>query len=210
MNHPPRNHPDKPERSDRDMSSETLITRLVDGEATDDDRVHFEHLAGSEPTLWRQLAMRQQDYMLLTAEVHRVTAAAAGRALRFSWLAPRRLTWPLVLSGWAAVLIVSLSWALMTLVTTPRPGASASPASLSPEEHYTRYRSAPYVLGEMHPEVLQVDELTDGRVAVHFLRRIEEIAFLDPSLPLPIDENGELTRDPIRLRATEPKLHLPN
>jgi hypothetical protein len=98
----------------------------------------------------------------------------------------------------------------LTLVTTPRAGLTAAAASLSPEEHYARYRSAPYVLGEMPPEVLQVDEMTDGRVAVHFMRRIEEVAFLDPTQPLPVDENGELTRDPIRLRTSEPKLHLPN
>ncbi len=77
---------------------------------------------------------------------------------------------------------------------------------ISPEEHYRHYMSAPYVLGDMQPQVLEVEELSDGRVAVHFVRRIEEVAFLDPNRELPVDDSGELTSDPTRLRDSEPRV----
>ena len=77
-----------------------------------------------------------------------------------------------------------------------RPDSSrVAPAStVSPEEHYQSYLSAPYVLGDMNPEVLEVQEMSDGRVAVHFVRRIEEVAFLDPQGELPVDDSGEAER----------------
>ena len=78
---------------------------------------------------------------------------------------------------------------------------------LTPEQHYERYREAPYVLGEWQPLVLEVEPLSDGRVAVYFIRRIEEVALLDPK-DLPLDENGQLTRDIEKLREAEPKVGL--
>ena len=74
----------------------------------------------------------------------------------------------------------------------------------------SKNRSAPYVLGEWQPSVLEVESLSDGRVVVRFLRRIEEVAFLDPSRALPVDANGELTADLGLLRSSEPHVGLSN
>jgi hypothetical protein len=55
----------------------------------------------------------------------------------------------------------------------------------------------------MEPEIVEVEPLSDDRVAIRFIRRIEEVAFLDPTRPLPVEPDGTLTRDPKRLRALE-------
>ena len=60
---------------DPELEVEILITRLVDGEGTEEDRLRFDHLAASEPTLWRQLALRQQDMTLLAEQVRDATAS---------------------------------------------------------------------------------------------------------------------------------------
>jgi hypothetical protein len=197
-----------------ELEAEVLISRMIDGEAGDTDRARFELLATAEPDLWRQLALRQQDQTLLTEEVATATDAIDQIELRRSWLMPGRLTWVLSLSGWAALIIVALSWgatALMNQQLSARehgPTLEEASTLLSPEQHLLHYREAPYVVGDMEPEVLDVEPLSDGRVAVRFVRRFEEVAFLDPSRELPVDENGELTSDPLRLRQSEPQVRL--
>jgi len=58
----------------------------------------------------------------------------------------------------------------------------------------------------MPPEVVDIAVLSDGRVAVHLIRQTEEVAFLDPSQALPVDADGRLTRDPAKLRQSEPRV----
>lgn len=187
---------------DAENEADVLIARVIDGEATETDRERFDHLAAAEPTLWRELALRQQDHGQLTEEVRAATAGADRTELPRHRFIPRGVSWTLAASGWAAVLILSLSWGLIA-TSGRRPAPIAKTATVTPEEHYQNYMEAPYVLGDMHPEVLEVQEMPDGRVAVHFVRRIEEIAFLDPESDLPVDETGELTRDPVVLRQAE-------
>jgi hypothetical protein len=183
---------------------------MIDGEANDDDRERFEQLAATEPDLWRQLALRQQDQSMLVEQVAAATDTIERVELRRSWLMPSRLTWGLSLSGWAALIIVALSWGATTLVNQQLDAREHGPlieeanTQLSPEQHLLYYRDAPYVVGDLEPEVLDVEPLSDGRVAVRFVRRFEEVAFLDPAGELPLDENGELTNDPLRLRQSEP------
>lgn len=197
--------------------SEVLMTRLLDGTASEEDRDRFEADAELDPSLWRALALRQQDAVALAAALEPVLEAAdridlpparaAGRLL------PRRLSWSLAFAGWAAVLVVAATWSIVALTERARHldgGAEMVEAPiraferLSPEDAYHRYLDAPYVLGDMAPVVLETELLSDGRVAIHFIRRIEEIAFLDPLDELPITDDGELTSDPAELRRHEP------
>ncbi len=173
-----------------------LISRLIDGEADDTDRRHFEDLASAEPSLWRQLALRQQDMAILTRQVRAQAAIADHIELETH----HRLIFPLAWVGWAALIIVALAW-FTTTKSIPIEGNSV-PVAMSPEQHYVEYRQAPYVLGEQQPEILDVEELSDGRIAVRFIRRSEEVAFLDPE-GMPLDEHGNLTTDPLRLREIE-------
>jgi hypothetical protein len=197
---------------DHELEAEVLISRIIDGEASETDRARFELLATAEPDLWRQLALRQQDQTLLAEQVASATDAVDHVELRRPWLMPGRLTWVLSLSGWAALITVALSWgatALMNQQLNSRehgPALEEASTLLSPEQHLLHYREAPYVVGDIEPEVLDVEPLSDGRVAVRFVRKFEEVAFLDPSRALPVDENGELTSDPLRLRQSEPRV----
>jgi hypothetical protein len=215
MNHSPFNSPPDEAHSEKVSELDLLINRIIDDEAGEADRRRFDELARSDPDLWRRVALRQQDLMLLAEQVGEATASAAETDLPHRWFLPRRLSWPLALAGWAAVIIIALSWSLSALVDRELAARNAAPmpvqnAPLTPEQHLQRYLEAPYVLADLQPEVLEVEQLSDGRVAVRFVRRIEEIAFLDPQLQLPVDEDGALTKDPVRLRESEPDVGLPD
>jgi hypothetical protein len=207
-------HPGDDAFFEHELEADVLISRMIDGEASDTDRERFDLLSTAEPDLWRQLALRQQDQTLLAEQVATATDVVDRVALHRPWLMPGRLTWVLSLSGWAALIIVAFSWgatALMNQQLSARehgPMLEEASAQLSPEQHLLYYRQAPYVVGDMEPEVLDVEPLSDGRVAVRFVRKFEEIAFLDPSRDLPVDENGELTTDPLRLRKSEPEVRV--
>ncbi len=210
MNQSSPTNPDEDIERDQELEAEVLIGRIIDSEAGDEDRARFEYLAASEPTLWRQLALRQQDTDLLAEKVCESVAAIERIDLPRRWLFPERLSWPLALAGWAAVFIISLSWSVVALVEREaNPSATPQPAVfLTPEEHYEQYRAAPYVIGEMTPEVVDVQALSDGRLAIHLIRKTEEVALLDPT-ELPVDENGELTSNLTELRKSEPPVGLP-
>lgn len=197
---------------DPELEADVLIGRVIDDEADDADWQRFEHLAAGEPMMWQQLALRQHDMARLSVAVHDATDDAATRDLPARRLGG--LTWTLALSGWAAVLVFAFTWALVSLTDLSRQATpainQASLPALSPEQHYERYLSAPYVLGDLQPVVLEVDSMSDGRVALRFIRRIEEVAFLDPNQTLPVDASGELTKDPSTLRSVEPEVTFPH
>ncbi|MBT8484831.1 MAG: hypothetical protein HKO59_03990 [Phycisphaerales bacterium] len=193
--------------NDPEAITDLLMSRIIDGEASPADHDRFEHMAAAEPTLWRQLALRQVDSVQLRDAVTDATRRAAAVDLPSRRVIPR-MSWPLALSGWAAVLIALVSWGLVTMTEQRMIEPAAEPERASfrftPEEHLSQYLSAPYVLGDMAPVVVDVKPVSDGRVAVHFVRRIEEIVFLDPFAELPVDADGQLTRDPKALRDREP------
>jgi hypothetical protein len=200
-------HPTNPDDThDPEREVDLLITRLIDGASTADDRERFEHLAAAEPTHWRQLALRLQDANDLREGFVDATETAMRTELpRPSRIIPARMSWSMALSGWAAMIIVALTAVVLVLQQRQQQQAAPGPTMVadgSAVEHYERYVAAPFVLGEMQPVVVEVDVLPDGRIAVHFIRRIEEVAFLDPN-DLPVDEGGELTPDLRRLRELE-------
>ena len=61
--------------------AELLITRLIDHEASSEDRIAFEALASAEPSLWQLLARRLEDTALLRGALDDATAAAAMKEL---------------------------------------------------------------------------------------------------------------------------------
>lgn len=199
---------DRHDDHDPNLDVDVLIGRIADGEASDEDRQRFEMLAASEPTLWRELAQTQQETFALSGELYQATERAAATALPRRWIFPRQVTWPLAASGWAAVIILAATWALRgrTAQVDPTNIAPAEVVEMTFEDHYAQYMDAPYVLGDLPPDVVDVEALSDGRVAVRFVRKTEEIAFLDPKSELPTDEGGALTSDLVRLRASEPKV----
>jgi hypothetical protein len=202
MNDTPNTNAQSGPAHDPELGADVLIGRLIDGEANEQDHEHFDRIAAAEPSLWRQLAERQRDAMRLTEAVETAVSTAASMPLPRFLVWPRRLSWPLAMSGWAALIIIGLTWGLASLVRAPEPGQAPS-ATITPVDGYQQYVTAPFVLEELPPVVLEVEELSDGRIALEFVRRTLEVAFLDPEGELPINEFGELTTDIAQLRSVE-------
>ncbi|MHC4427809.1 MAG: hypothetical protein ACYS0D_04300 [Planctomycetota bacterium] len=171
--------------------TEILMTRLVDREASGAERDRFERLADDDRSLWRDLALRQLDMGLLGDRVAQQTSEADKVELPAP---PRRwVNLGVTLSGWAAVIVLGLVWALATpgdrvepgdsvrQVTGSPPDESASDP-MTPEEHFLRYLQRDGVVGEWSPVLLVTEELPDGRVRLRYVRRIEEYLDIDDPL----------------------------
>ncbi|HEV8259386.1 MAG TPA: hypothetical protein VGQ19_01345 [Burkholderiales bacterium] len=202
--------------------TEILIGRLVDNQASDDDRRRFQSWADADPNLWRRLALRQQDMAALASHVEPHLRAAdeielpasAGPAV--SRMTIRVASWGLAISGWAAMVALALVWSANTgrptgIQTPPRAvPTAANPTELTPDEHLRLYEQAGFVIGEMPPTLLEVEQLRDGRKAVRYIRRIEEVLFLPPDQDVPVDDSGNLTKPPSELRGDAPEAARPH
>jgi hypothetical protein len=202
-----------------ELEAEVLMTRIVDGEATDHDRERFTRLAEANPEMWRRLALRQQDMTLLKARVEHelsvidqseVPQSAVANNARMH-LGPS-LRWLIALSSLAAVVVISAIWFASSIHTQDSQNvqggnlipAGNSAAELTPDEHLRLYLQAGFVIGELPPTLLQVDEMSDGRKAARILRRIEEVIILPSDQDVPVDDQGALTKPPSELRSDEP------
>jgi hypothetical protein len=182
--------------------AQVLVGRIVDGEASSADYEAFEAMAGSTPPLWRILVQQHRDAALLARRVEQETVAACAVDVPPDGAARRG--WGVALVGWAALLVAALTlWVVLPgRVSFETP--AIVPADLSPDDHFDRYVDAPFVLGEMQPHVLQVEEMSDGRMAIRYLRRIEEVVFVDSADDVPVNDRGNLTADPAVLRGEQP------
>jgi hypothetical protein len=112
-----------------------------------------------------------------------------------------RWSWWAACAGWAAVLALAVTWGISqqlggVQVDRRAMPADVRPVSIPPEEHLRQYLGAPFVLGEMTPTMLNVEELPDGRYAVSYLRRIVEVSYFDAPEDIPLDEEGNLIDAP--------------
>jgi hypothetical protein len=191
-----------------DLAADILIGRLVDGEADHDDRTRFDEMASINSSLWKRLALRQQDAAALTARFEEQTQSVDSVELpavsRFSTL---RISWPIAFTGWAALLVLAILWGVQRAHesrTLSRVTQVVNPAdSLTPEEHLRAYLNAPYVSGELPPTLLQSERLNDGRTMIRILRRVEEIAFVNTDPETLVDENGHLVKKPAEFHHDE-------
>ena len=187
-------HVDQPQ-----VETDTLIGRIIDREATSGDCEAFERMASADPILWRALALRHLDTAMLSDRVGEYTDAAERVDLRSGW--PRRPTVNLLvtLSGWAAVFVVGVWWAVVVAgrgdadpVRSPVRSVAEPPvADLTAADHYRKYLEASFVLGELDPILLETEELPDGRYRLRFVRRIEEYVDIDA----PTTDPAALRRD---------------
>lgn len=221
--------------NDPTLELDVLIGRIVDGEASEDARRRFETLAASDAFLWRRLALRQQDMAMLAVHVeptlngaeavelpvtdgeHAITSPIMnGHAGQFTQAA--RWPWWMAATGWAAVLALAAVWGSSIWSGHARmqdagPGGMQTDARLvnaTPEEHLQKYMQAPYVMGDMPPTLLQVDQLPDGRYAVSYLRRIVEVKYYDAADQIPLDGDGNLTDSPRQVRKPGPVAPAPS
>ena len=187
--------------------SETLIGRIMDHEATGDDRRRFEQIADSDPDLWRRLALDQVDMGLLAGRVREATESA--ERVNVTPAGGRR-NMALVFSGWAAVLVLGACWVFVAGMAdqtqgqrVPRldPAAGLVPQQiLDAQDHLSLYLASEFVVGELDPIVREVEPLENGRHRVWFVRRIEEFVDIDTPPDAVIDPPGEFTVDPADLR----------
>ena len=122
------------------LERDILISRVVDGLATDSDWRRLESLAEADPGVWRELAMGQRQQAMLCGVLDRelecvdlVDAYDANpRVIRFPGA-----TWKW--SGWAAAAMLGLAWLVGPRVATPTQGiegpstAGVFPAGLTPQ-----------------------------------------------------------------------------
>ncbi len=187
--------------------ADTLIGRLLDREATGDDRMRFECLADSASDLWKTLALRQLDMAELSDRVCAATEPA-DRVDVIAATPPRRWQAGFALSGWAAAIVLGMWWA-----ATPReargpqvqpavnPPPSAVPAdALTPAELLRRYMASDFVVGPWEPILKEQEDLGDGRHKIWFVRRIEETAIIDRPLDEVVGRSGNFLVDPADLR----------
>lgn len=183
--------------------SETLIGRIMDHEATPGEMQRFETLAGDESELWRKLALDQLDMARLADRVRQETDAADRVDVAAS---QGRRSPVLALSGWAAVVVLGASWALVAGSgdRTPRgpaprldqAAAPISPPALGAADHLREYLASEFVVGELDLVVLETEPLETGGHRVWFMRRIEEFVDIRTPLDAVIDGGGKLKVDP--------------
>lgn len=179
-----------------------LLSRIADGEASAADIARFEQLAQSDLTLRRDLDELQQAMRALAAELASEVAAADGVEWPESARSFKFAGWGWAISGWAAAIALAVLWVFATKFAPTqvelhhtRPAGDSS-VNMTYDQLRRAYLTAPFVLDELDPIVLEVEELSDGRIAVRFMRRIEEIMFVEPNDPLTIDDEGALQQDP--------------
>lgn len=176
-----------------------LITRLIDGDATDEDWDQFRARAAGDIEPWRRLAEDQQVCVALREGFDAVAARAlavelpgatagsgAGSNPPAETQMPGRaapatasISWGRYV-GWAAAVLIGLSWAGTSWrygagQTGPRaPGDSSDTIrGVDYDQHLAQYLQAPYVLRELDP-VLLSSRRTENGLEVTFLRQIAE------------------------------------
>lgn len=171
------------------LEEEILIGRIIDGEAKPEDDGRFEELAAERPVLWRTLARRQRDMQLLAAQIDAQTKCAEHIELHGMAILPRRLTWTLALSGWAAMLIVALTWGAIVMYANYKDSrfdavrdggvgilpSPTRPGELTPKELLDLYEAnAPWSVIEFPSQLLTTSILENGDLLIGSMRRFDE------------------------------------
>jgi hypothetical protein len=201
-----------------DLKEEVLIGRLIDGEAKPADERQFEQLASASPTLWRTLAMRQRDMQLLGSQVDQEIRGADHVELHGMSILPHRLTWTLAMSGWAAMLVLALTWTAVVMYGNYRDQSfdpvrdgevdaippSKSLADLTPQELLELYKAnADWSVLELQSELLMMNTLENGDLMIRSMRRFDEEIIVPAVIAeklLKMQEQGEdIPVDPVEL-----------
>jgi hypothetical protein len=183
------------------LDGDLLISRIVDGEASDADWTAFRAIADREPSLWRELAEYQRDQSDLSAAVASAIRVADDVEAPVHEEMGRRFTLRTRLvsawGGWAAAAVVGLAWMTGQLNSrqSPVPGNESGlvqlPAQqvvdnyvkegkLTPEDLYTKYldagREQGLVVGEVPDRrLINVRPMkAGGGYEIVFLRQIME------------------------------------
>lgn len=204
---------------------DTLICRVIDGEATGEDWQALRALADEDPSVWTELAVTQHQHEALSSIVDGAGASADGIEIpepltpgeRFE----RRMAGLRAWGGWAAAAAVLLVWFTGKSVpekTDTQPGQQAgilptvAAADPSPESILDRYLDIGMqegrVLGEMPRRVVLDTKPVPGGLEVTYLRQIveREVVPRDRLFRLGRDEFGKAALipdpDPLQVKVS--------
>jgi anti-sigma factor RsiW len=191
---------------------DVLISRVVDGEASDADWRELESLAAEDGAVMRRLAEAQsQEAALREAMAGELARAEAvelpeRHAATVYQFRSRLQGW----TGWAAAAAVALAWAtaggaLRGGGETNVAGASwGAPAST--EEAFERYQlmglAEGRVLGELPLVMLRAEQREDGQTDVTYLRRVLERKTVTGVYEPGVDADGRPALLPARLETS--------
>jgi len=185
-----------------------LISRIIDGEASEQDWTSLRALARHDASVWTDLTSTQRQHELLTDAVEEIGFIAdeieipEGELLTPSERFQRRMDGVRAWGGWAAAAAILLVW--FTGVSTQIGGSNGNEASmlpslpgpaLGPDQAFERYlesgREAGTVLGVMPQRtVLETRPRADGSgTEVLYVRQIIEREFV------PADQMYKVSRD---------------
>jgi len=190
-----------------------LISRVVDGEASDADWRELEALSSLDATVMRRLAEAQSREAALReavagALVRAETVELPGRHVDTVYRFRSRLqSW----TGWAAAAAVALAWAAAGGGLRPATEGQVAGASwgtpASTEEAFERYQlmglAEGRVLGELPLVMLRAEQREDGRTDVTYLRRVLERKTVTGVYEPGVDAEGKPTLLPARLTPAE-------
>lgn len=189
-----------------------LISKVIDGEASEADWSAFRALAEADPAVWGELARTQRQHEALSLLVDGVSAIADGVEIpRGELLTPgerfdRRMSAVRAWGGWAAAAAVLLVWFTGLPAPTGQSGpsrAGLSPAGwVDPNEQTPEWALARYldsgqrtgrVVGEVPERVVLDTRPAPGGVEVLYLRQFveREIVGQDRVYRLGRDEFGQ-------------------
>lgn len=142
-----------------------LISRVIDGEATDQEWAEFVSLAAVEPRMWCALAMGQRDHAALVRAINHASAVADAVTLQSVEDAQRwRLTKVRMWSGWSVAALVALVagvsllrlWSMPLASNTGNQHAAILPISASEafQTYLDKGQESGAVIGEVPTRVL--------------------------------------------------------
>jgi type II secretory pathway component PulL len=194
----------------REQTTEILMSRVADGEATASDWELFKHLADQDPTLWREMAEFQHDHTELTAMVAQAIAIAdeveAPAHVRIEQSLSDRMRLIRTWGGWAAAAAVAMAW----MIGSPLSGhqmhaAPVNQARLAPspaqlfQSYLEQGKATGQVVGEMPDKVLLDSRpARDGNgYEIVYLRQIIECARVQDLYTVGTDESGKQVPVPV-------------
>lgn len=215
-----------PTADERDL----LVSRVVDGEADPADWARLREIAGTDGSVWAQIAETQADHESLRDAVVAAIDEAGDIELPDAISVhgdhggvQRRIDAVRSWGGWAAAAAILLVWATgIPGLQSGNGNASGTnvagiagpktiPASFTPEELRDQYvqrgQQQGLVVGELpEPVVIEARALPDGSgVEVFTMRQIIERQIVKDIYRSTRDEAGNVA--PVAIRVTEPLIH---
>jgi hypothetical protein len=197
------------------VSTERLITRVVDGEATQEEWRAFCRAADVEPVLWRELAEAQQEQAELSSHVMKAIAVAeevdAPVSEEMAYRFNQRFRTAVVVGGWsgwlAAAAAMLVAWSVGFPGVARDEARTDGPGVLSAgigsgwadafQAYLDRGQASGNVVGELPDRILLEarpmgsETAAEGRqYEVIYLRQIMERAVVDQLYGVGSDDTG--------------------